>query len=64
MRTGTQGTTPHRLRRPKEGSAMTRPTIQKILEFDGVLPKAQIIIAIGIYIKQASRDRVLIGIML
>jgi hypothetical protein len=28
------------LRRPKEGSAMTRLTIQKILEDYGVLPKA------------------------
>jgi hypothetical protein len=36
---GTRGTTPHRLERPKEGSAMTRSTIQKILEDHGVLPK-------------------------
>jgi hypothetical protein len=32
MRIGTQGTTPHGLRRPKEGSAMTWPTIQNIPE--------------------------------
>jgi hypothetical protein len=32
-------TTPHRLERPKERSSMTRPTIQKILEDHGVLPK-------------------------
>jgi hypothetical protein len=37
---GTQGTTLHRLKRPKEGSAMTQPTIQKIPEDHGVLPKA------------------------
>jgi hypothetical protein len=30
MRIGTRGTTPHGLKRPKEGSTMTRPTIQKI----------------------------------
>jgi hypothetical protein len=27
MRIDTQGTTPYRLERPKEGSAMTQPTI-------------------------------------
>jgi hypothetical protein len=31
-RIGTQGTTPYRHRKLKEGSAMTRATIQKILE--------------------------------
>jgi hypothetical protein len=40
MRIGTQGTTPHRLRRSKEGSAMTQPTIQKITEDHDVLIKA------------------------
>jgi hypothetical protein len=40
MRIGTRGTIPHGLRRPKEGSAMTQPTIQKIPEDHGVLPKA------------------------
>jgi hypothetical protein len=40
MRIGTRGTTPHRLKRTKEGSVMTWPTIQKILEDHGVLPKA------------------------
>jgi hypothetical protein len=39
-RISTQGTTPHGLGRPKEGFTMTRPTIQKILEDHGVLPKA------------------------
>jgi hypothetical protein len=39
MRIGTQGTTPFRLGKPKEGSAMTRPTSQKILEDHGVLSK-------------------------
>jgi hypothetical protein len=39
MRIGTRGTIPHKLRRPKEGSAMTRPIIQKILEDHDVLPK-------------------------
>jgi hypothetical protein len=39
MRIGTWGSTLHRLGRPKQGSAMTRPTIQKILEDFGVLPK-------------------------
>jgi hypothetical protein len=39
-RIGTQDTTPHSFRSPQEGSAMTRPTIQKILENHGVLPKA------------------------
>jgi hypothetical protein len=29
----------YRLRRPKEGSALTRPNIQKILEDRGILPK-------------------------
>jgi hypothetical protein len=50
-RIGTQGTTPHRLERPKEGSIMTRSTIQKIPEDPCVLPKAQIIIFIKIYVK-------------
>jgi hypothetical protein len=40
MRIGTQGTTLHRFRRPKEVSAMTWPTIQKILEDYGMLRKA------------------------
>jgi hypothetical protein len=40
LRIGTQGTTLHRLGRPKEGSATTQPTIQKILEDHGGLPKA------------------------
>jgi hypothetical protein len=40
MRIGTWGTTPHGLGRPKEGFFMTRPTIQKILEDHGMLPKA------------------------
>jgi hypothetical protein len=39
MRIGNWGTTMHGLRRPKEGSATTRPTIQKILEDHGLLPK-------------------------
>jgi hypothetical protein len=38
-RIGTRGTTPHGLGRPKEGSAMTQFTIQKILEDHDVLPK-------------------------
>jgi hypothetical protein len=38
-RIGIRGTTPHRLGRLKEGSAMTRPTIQKVLEDLSVLPK-------------------------
>jgi hypothetical protein len=33
------GTTPHVLGRPKEGSAMTQSTIQKISEDHGMLPK-------------------------
>jgi hypothetical protein len=33
------------------GSAITRPTIQNILEDHGVLPKAYIIISIEIYVK-------------
>jgi hypothetical protein len=37
---GTRGTTPHRLKRPKEGPATTRPTIEKIPEDHEVLPKA------------------------
>jgi hypothetical protein len=49
-RIGIRGTTPHTLRRPKEGSAMTRPTIQKIPDDHGVLPKAQIIIYTKIYV--------------
>jgi hypothetical protein len=36
----TRGTTLYRLRRPKEGFAMTQPTIQKISEDPSVLPKA------------------------
>jgi hypothetical protein len=36
---GTQGTTPHRLGRPKEGFVMTQPTIQKIPKDNGVLRK-------------------------
>jgi hypothetical protein len=39
MRIGTQGTTPHELRRFKKGSAMTRPTIQKISENHDMFPK-------------------------
>jgi hypothetical protein len=50
-RIGTQGTTPHRLKRPKEGSATTWPTIRKILEDHGVLPKAYIIISIKVHVK-------------
>jgi hypothetical protein len=38
-RIGTWGTTPHRLARPKEVSAMTRLTIQKILDDHIVLHK-------------------------
>jgi hypothetical protein len=63
-RIGTQGTTPHGLERPKEVSAMTWSTIQKIPKHHDVLPKAKIIISIKIYVKKASRDRVLIGIIL
>jgi hypothetical protein len=63
-RIGIWGTTPHRLERLKEGSAMTQPTIQKILEDHDVLPKVKIIISIKIYVKYESRDKVLIGIML
>jgi hypothetical protein len=37
MRIGTQGTTLHRLRRSKEVSATTWPTIQKIPDDYGVL---------------------------
>jgi hypothetical protein len=40
MRIGTLDTTPHRLGRAKEGSAMTQPTIQKITEDHDMLPKA------------------------
>jgi hypothetical protein len=43
---------------------MTQSTIQKFPEDLDVLPKAYIIMSIEIYVKQASRDRVLIGIML
>jgi hypothetical protein len=50
-RISTRGTTRHRLRRAKEGSAMTRSTIQKIPEGHGVLSKVQIIISIKLYIK-------------
>jgi hypothetical protein len=39
-RIDTQGTTPHRLRRPKEGSIMTQPTIQRIPEDHDVHLKA------------------------
>jgi hypothetical protein len=38
-RIGTWGATLHRFRRPKEGSAMTQPTIQKISEDRVVLHK-------------------------
>jgi hypothetical protein len=51
MRIGAWGTSPHRLKRPKEGSTMTQSTIQKILDDHGVLPKAWIIISIKIYLK-------------
>jgi hypothetical protein len=40
MRIGTQGTTPHRFRRLKEGSAMTHPTIKKIPGDHSMFPKA------------------------
>jgi hypothetical protein len=50
-RIGTRGTTSHRLRRPKEGSAMTRPTIEEIPEDHDMLPKAYMIISIKIYVK-------------
>jgi hypothetical protein len=39
-RIGTRGTSPHKLGRTKEGSAMTQLTIQNILDDHGVLPKA------------------------
>jgi hypothetical protein len=39
-RISTWGTTSHGLGRSKEGSAMTRPTIQKISEDHDMLPKA------------------------
>jgi hypothetical protein len=39
MRIGTRGTTPHGLRRPKEGSATSQSTIQKIPEDHDVLSK-------------------------
>jgi hypothetical protein len=38
-RIGTGGTTPQRLRRPKEEFTMTRSTIQKILENHDMLPQ-------------------------
>jgi hypothetical protein len=47
----TRDTTLDRLKRPKEGSAMTWPTIQKILEDHGMFPKAYIIKSIKIYVK-------------
>jgi hypothetical protein len=40
MMIGTQGTTLYGLRSSEEGSAMTQPTIQKILKDHNVLPKA------------------------
>jgi hypothetical protein len=40
MRIGTRGTTLHRLRKLKDGSASTQPTIEKVLEEHGMLPKA------------------------
>jgi hypothetical protein len=39
MTIGTRGTFPYRLRKSEEGSAMTRPIIQKILEDHAVFPK-------------------------
>jgi hypothetical protein len=39
-RIGTQDTSSHRLRRPKEVSAMTWPTIQKIPDDHSMLPNA------------------------
>jgi hypothetical protein len=39
-RISTKGTTSQGLRKPKEGSAMTQPTIQKIPEDHDMLPKA------------------------
>jgi hypothetical protein len=39
------------LRRPREGSIMTQPTIQEIPEDYDMLPKAKIIISIEIYVK-------------
>jgi hypothetical protein len=51
MRIGTSGTTPRKLRKPKEASTMTRPTIRKIIEDHGLLHKADIIISIIIYVK-------------
>jgi hypothetical protein len=39
-RINTWGTTSQGPIRPKEGSVMTRPTIQKILKDQDVLPKA------------------------
>jgi hypothetical protein len=40
MRISTRGTTSQGLGRPKEGSATTRPTIQRFLEDHDVLPNA------------------------
>jgi hypothetical protein len=39
MRIGTQGTTPHGLGWPREGSNTTRPIIQEIREDRGMFPK-------------------------
>jgi hypothetical protein len=39
MGISTRGTTPHELRRSKDGSAMSQPTIQNIIEDHGVLSK-------------------------
>jgi hypothetical protein len=50
-RISTKGTTPQGLRISMEGFAMTRPTIYKIPEDHDMLPKAQIIISIEMYIK-------------
>jgi hypothetical protein len=47
----TWGTTSQGLRRPKEGSTTTQPTILKILEDYDVLPMAQKIISVEIYVK-------------
>jgi hypothetical protein len=63
MRISTQGTTSQRLGRLMEESVMTQPTIQKIAEDHDMFPKTSKIIYIRIYVKYASGDRVLIGIM-
>jgi hypothetical protein len=51
MRISTWGNTLEGLRRPKEGSATTHPTIQKIPEDHDVLSKAYKIISIEIFVK-------------